>query len=250
MEIPMPNEHDGSQNPSPAAAPSPEEQIGNMVNAAVSSHIKRFTEKQLPALLEAAMKPLTEKLAAPPPPPAGDDAEPGKKKSKQDPETLALAKQLEDLKKELVDRDAKVAAAEKQAREDRAYHDLRGSLETKVRPELLDVVSKYLMQVEQRVVFDERGTPLFKSQRVPYAGGEPEDVNLPLRAGVDEFLKSEAAKPFLPAPTSSGAAPLPKRGQQAPAGQFDFSKPAGSDAEKAARAAERERMAMDRLRNQ
>lgn len=247
MENPMPHESDGSQNPSPAPQPSPEEQLGNMVNAAVSAHIKRFTEKQLPAILESALKPITEKLAAPPPP---ADDEGGKRKSKQDPETLALAKQLEDLKKELADRDQKVAAAEKRAREERAFGDLRTSLEGKVRPELLDFVAKHLVAVENRLVFDENGTPLFKSQRVPYAGAEPEEINLPLRAGIDEFLKSDSAKPFLPAPSSASASPLPKRPSMQQSSGFDFSRPANSDAEKAARSLERERLAKERLGNQ
>lgn len=243
----MPHESDPSQNGS-TQQPTAEEQLGNMVNAAVKAHLQRFTEKQLPTLLEAALKPISEKLAAAPPPPPVDD-EGKSKKSKQDPETNALAKQIEEMKKELADRDAKVAAAEKRAREERAYTELRGSLEGKVRPELIDMVAKHLMVVDQRVDFDESGVALFKSQRVPYAGAEPEELRLPLRAGVEDFLKSDAAKPFLPAPSGSGAAPLPKRGA-APVGGTDFSKPATTDAEKSRRAAERVRMAEAALKQQ
>lgn len=246
----MPPETPDSQNPDNQQSKSPEEQLGNMVNAAVSAHIKRFTEKQLPALLAEALKPINEKLAAPPPPPEGDDAK-AKKSSKQDPEVLAMAKQIEDMKRALEEKEQRAAAAEKKARDERAYTELRASLEGKVRPELLDVVAENLFYVKKSVDFDDAGNPLFKSSRSPYAGAEPEEVRLPLRVGVEDFLKSDGAKAFLPAPSAgAGAAPLPKRGSTPPSGGTDFTKPATSDAEKARRAAERERIAQQRLNQQ
>lgn len=246
----MPPETPDSSNPDQQQK-SVEEQLGNMVNAAVSAHIKRFTEKQLPAILEAslgkALEPIQAKLAAPQTP--SDDE--GKKKVKETPEMLAMAKQIEDMKRALEEKEQRATAAEKKARDERAYTELRASLEGKVRPELLDVVAENLFHVKKAVDFDEAGTPLFKSTRSPYAGAEPEEVRLPLRAGVEDFLKSEGAKAFLPAPSSgSGAAPLPKRGTAATPTGTDFSKPATTDAEKARRAAERAQLARQRLNQQ
>lgn len=243
----MPHEHDdGSQNPSdsqPKFVTSDE--IGNIVNSAVTAHLRRFTEKQLPEVLAGALKPITEKLNAPPPPPPEDD---GRKKSKQqDPELLAMAKKVEDMEKALASEKERVAAAERKAREERAYSELRGSLEGKVRPELLDMVAKHLFVVEGRVETDETGTALFRSTRVPYTGADPEDVRLPLRAGIEDFLKSDSAKPFLPAPASAGAPQLPKRGPSPAPGGVDFSKPATTDEDKARRSMERERIALEKL---
>lgn len=243
----MPNDDQGQSQETPAIKYVTADEIGNIVNSALTARLPRM----LAPALEAALKPLTDKLNAAPPasPPPADD-EDGKKKGKQSPELLAMAQQLEELKKGIVDRDAKVEAAEKKAREERSYNELRGSLEGKVRPELLDMVAKHLFVVEGRVETDETGTPLFKSTKVPYTGADPEDVRLPLRAGVEDFLKSDAAKHFLPAPTAgAGSSPLPKRGPTPTQGGTDFSKPATSDVDKARRSIERERIATERLKN-
>jgi hypothetical protein len=154
-----------------------------------------------------------------------------------------MVKKVEEMEKALSAERERVIAAEKKTREERAYTELRGSLEGKVRPELLDMVAKHLFMVEGRVETDESGTALFKSQRVPYTGAEPEEV----RAGVEDFLKSDAAKAFLPAPGTSSAPQLPKRGPSPNLGGTDFSKPATSDTDKARRSLERERIALEKL---
>ncbi len=230
-------------------APAPQyvtaDQIGNIVNAAVSSHLKR----SLGTAIEAAMKPITEKLAAAPPPPPADDETKRSHKKQPDPEFLALTQKLAGLENDLKTERERVAAEQKKSSDDRAYNTLRSSLENKIRPELLDMVTSHLFRVEKRVTVDEQGNPLFRSQRIAYTGAEPEDVDLPLRSGVDEFLKSDAAKPFLPAPGTSGASPMPKRGPSPNQGGIDFSKPATTDADKARRSIERERIANERLGN-
>src|SRR6185369_11418573 len=239
----MPNENDdGSQNPSEPRYVT-EDQIGNIVNSALTA---RFPKLLGPAL-DAALKPILDKLSAPPPAPPSDD-EGTTKKGKQNPELLAMAQKLEEMQKELKVRDERVAAAEKKGREDKAFADLRAGLEGKVRPELLGMLVENLFHVQKRVEFDDQGTPLFKTSRVPYTGADPEELRLPLGAGVEDFLKSEAAKPFLPAPNpGAGAGPLPKRGPSPNPGGTDFSKPATTEAEKTRRAMERERIAKERL---
>lgn len=238
----MPNDPQGESQSPESQTPSyvRADEIGNIVNSAVSSHLKR----SLASAIEAALKPVVEGLKtqlAPPPAPSSEE-EPGNSRKKQSPELLAMAKKVEDMEKALADSAAKVAAAEKKSQEQRAYTELRGALEGKVRPELLDMVAQHLFTVEKRVDFDESGTPLFKATKVAYTGAEPEEFRLPLRNGVEEFLKGEAAKPFLPAPNSgSGAGPLQKRAP-VQSGGTDFSKPATTDAERIQRAAERARL--------
>jgi hypothetical protein len=244
----MPNDTQGSETQE--NKPSAEEQMGNMVNAAVKQHVARFIKNEFPALIGDALKPVLEQVAAAQAAPPAEEVAP-KGKAKQDPEYLALQKSFEDLKTSLATSEKARVDAENKAREERAYGDLRSGLEGKVRPELLDVVAKYLFVAEKRVEFGEDGAPLFKTQRTPFAGADPEDVRLPLRAGIDEFMKSEAAKPFLPAPGTAGAGPLPKSRNAAPPRVGpDFSQPAGSDAEKASRAFERERMVQEKLGRQ
>ncbi len=234
---------DPSQNGSePQQQPSPEAAMGNMVNAAVKQHVARFIKNEFPAMIGEALKPVLEQVAAVKTAPPVEETE-KKGKGKQDPDYLALQKSFEDLKNSLAASEKARADAENQAREDRAYGDLRAGLEGKVRPELLDVAAKHLFIADKRVEFDESGTPLFRVQRPPFIGGDPEDVRLPLKAGIDEFMKSEAAKPFLPAPASSGASPLPKRSGVPASAGVDLSKSGGSDADKVARAMERSRIA-------
>lgn len=246
----MPNDNEGSSNESEPKYLTSDE-VGQIVNAAVTSHLRRFTEKQLPELLNGALKPLAEKIAAVPPPSDGGEEDSTKKKSKQSPEYLAMQQEMEAMKKALQAEKDRVAAAEKKSREERSYSELRSSLEGKVRPEFLDLVAKHLFVVEGRVETDETGSSLFKTTHIPYTGADPEEIRLPLKAGIDQFLKSDTAKPFLPAPTSgASSAPLPKRGPSPTHSGTDFSKPATSDTEKAMRALERERMAANRLKSQ
>jgi hypothetical protein len=245
MEISMPHENDPvSQTPEQPKYVTADE-IGNIVNSALTARLP----KMLTPAIEAALAPITAKLAAAPAPVAAtEEQEPAKGKGKQSPELADMARKVEQMEKALASEKERVAAAEKKQREDAAYQTLRTSLEGKVRPELLDMVAKHLFVVEGRVEIDEAGTPLFKSTKVPYTGADPEDVRLPLASGVEDFLKSDAAKPFLPAPNSgAGAGPLPKRGPSPTQSGVDFSKPASSDAEKARRSAERERIANERL---
>lgn len=226
----------GEQNEEQTPKTLTEADVGNMVNRAVSAHITRFTEKTLPGLLESSFKTLAEKLTPPAPQPKAEGEGEGeggtKKKSKQDPETAALAKTVEDLKKQIEDRDKAVAAEQKKFREEKGFNALKGALAEKVRPELLDVVAKMLFHVDQKVTYDEQGNPLFKSK-----DSYGDEVTLPIGAGVDEFLKSDTAKPFLPAPSAGNAGgALPKTRTAAPAANPNAQPGTGSDAERVQRA--------------
>ncbi len=237
----MPTDDDSSTESAPKYITA--EEIGTIVNAAVTSHLKR----SMGSAIEAAMKPVLDKLAAAPAPAPAVTEETDGRRKKQDPEMLAMATQLADLQKTLQSERDRVIAAERRGREDRAYNDLRTTLEGKVRPDLLDVVTKHLFHVEKLVEVDDTGNALFRAQHVPYTGADPEDIRLPLRAGVESYLKSDSAKPFLPAPGTSGASPMPKRGPTQQQGGTDFSKEGATDLDKARRSIERERIAKERL---
>lgn len=198
----MPDENPGDSNN--ALKYITEDQIGNIVNAAVTNHLKRFTENQLPKMLEASLKPIADKLSAPASTPDPEE----KGKSKVDPQVAALSKQLEDMQKAMAaEREGRIAAEKKQ-REDRAFSDLKASLAPKVRPELLDMLANHLFKVEGRVEFEEDGSAVFKYERNNY--GMKEEVRLPIKDGVDAYLNSDAAKPFIPAPGTSQTTPVRK----------------------------------------
>jgi hypothetical protein len=249
-ENPDSNNPDGTDTNNQQPKALTNEDVANIANSAITAQLKRFMEKQLPGLFEQHLKPITERLAAPQTPPEGGEG--GGKKGKQDPEMLAMAQKVADMEKALQSERDRVTAAEKKNREDRAYAELRTSLEGKVRPEFIDIVAENLFHVKKAVEFDDAGNPLFKTKRAPlYAGAEAEEVSLPLRDGVGEFLKSEFAKPYLPAPSAgAGSTPLPKRGPSPVQAGTDFSKPAASEADKARRAAERARIARQRMGQQ
>ncbi len=178
---------------------------GTVANAAAKAHISRFSEKVLPGLIANAMKPLLDELQAlkATPKPESDEG----KSKKGDPAMAAVQAQLEDFKSKFAQAEAGRAAAEKKSRDDNARGALKDALAPHVRPELLGMLTDHLIVLKQVVEFDEDGTPLFKSKKADIYG-DLEDVRMPLKDGVTQYLKSEEAKAFLPSPGSSGAAPL------------------------------------------
>ncbi len=192
-----------------------------VANAAAKAHISRFSEKVLPGLIASAMKPILDEiqaLKAPKP-----DADDGKSKAKNDPANAALQAQLDDFKNKFAQAEAGRAAAEKKSRDDSARGALKDALAPHVKPELLGMLTDHLIVLKQVVEFDEDGTPLFKSKKADIYG-DLEDVRMPLKDGVAQYLKSDEAKAFLPSPGSSGAAPLKKsQGIRNNAGPVDLS---------------------------
>ncbi len=180
---------------------------GVMANAAAKAHISRFSEKVLPGLIAAAMKPLMDEIQTLKAPKG--DAEDVKGKSKNDPAMAAVTAQLEDMKAKFASAESARVAAEKRSRDDGAKAALKDALAPHVRPELLGMLTDNLYVMKGVVDFDDDGTPLFKAKRKDQYG-DPEDIRLPMKDGVAQFLKSEEAKAFLPSPGSSGAAPKHK----------------------------------------
>ncbi len=225
----MPPENDDSTETSTdtqSETPKPEDQFGNLANAAAKSHITRFSEKILPGLLAAAMKPLHDEIASLRAPKPEED----KTKSKgTDPQVAALQASLEEFKSKLTSEQQARIAAEQKSRDDRAHNALKSELAPHVRPELLGMLADNLYHMKKVVDFDDDGSPLFKSKKLD-AFGDPEEVRMPLKDGVQHFLKSEEAKAFLPAPSSgSGASQMRKPGSKATA---PFNPETASEADK------------------
>ncbi len=197
----MPPENDDSLNPSPDASETPKaDDLGSVANAAAKSHVSRFAEKVLPGYLAAALKPLQDEIAALRAPKPDDDDAGTSKKGKADPVVAALQAQLEDFKTKFTSEQTARQAAEAKARDERAHSALKSELASQVRPELLGILTNDLYHQRKVIEFADDGTPLFKSQKVDMYG-DLEDVRMPLKDGVANFLKSEEAKAFLPAPS-------------------------------------------------
>lgn len=210
-------------------------QAAQIANDAATAHSKRLAKE-----FETKFESL--KTAPPPPPPPDPKID---EKIAKDPVTAALQAQLKELSEKYTVSEERAKAAEKRSRDESAFNTLKSSL-TGVKPELQDAAAQLLFHVEKRVQFDESGQPLFL---VPQErGGLVEDVAMPLAKGVEFWVKSESAKPFLPAPggnagsgrggksPSPGSIPTGRR----PNGIPVYDKPATTDAEKVARAGELE----------
>jgi len=203
----MPPEPDDSNPVTPDPAATAETDLNQKLNSVVTAHLKRFTEKQLPAMFEAALKPLHEKLAAPPA--HVEEETKSKSKDKQSPEMAALLAQVEDMKAKMTAAETARATAEQKQRDDGARGALKDALAQHVRPELLNILTDHLFHQKKVVEFDDDGSPLFRSKKTDVFGGE-EDVRMPLKAGIEQFLKTDEAKPFIPAPGSAQSSPMKK----------------------------------------
>lgn len=227
----MPPETDDSTHTSTDTTdtlPNPSNDFGNIANAAAKAHINRWVEKSLPGVIAAAVKPFQDELAALRAPKTDDD-ESGKKNHKASPEVEAMKARIEELTGKFTSEQQARAAAEKSARDDRAHNALKSELAAHVNPALLGILTDSLYHMRKVVDFDEDGSPLFKSTRTD-AFGDPEVVRMPLKDGVAQFLKSEEAKAFLPAPgVGSGATPIRRPGSKSPT---PFNPETASDADK------------------
>lgn len=184
-----------------------EDAIAQIVNAAVSSHLKRSLGKAI----EEAIKPVAEQLSQLKT--AREEAPPQdtKKKSDVDPEVVALKKQVADLTTAMQRSAEEAAAAQRQAREEKAYASLRDQLQGKVRPEALPIALD-VIRARKLLTINEDGTVTFRHRAALAKGMEEQDHEFPLDRGVGEFLKSKDAALFLPAPGGPG----PRQGNRPP----------------------------------
>jgi hypothetical protein len=242
----------GGGGDQPAFTEAQTAELGKIVNAAVTSHIKRGLGPAIGEALKgfdfgAALKlddvldAKLEKLLAD----AGDDDAPGKpgnQPPKPDPKIAALEAKLAEVTGKLEAEAKARTEAEGKARDEKALAALKTALGPHVRPEALEIAASHLFVAQKRVEVDEAGNVLLKVRKAPFAGGAEEDVPMPLADGVQHWVKSSEGKFFAPAPASGGQGPAggaPRRVNHGSDGLPVYDKPATTDAEKIRRAEER-----------
>lgn len=221
-----------------------EEDVGRIVNAAVTSQLKRLLG---PAITEAigGLK-LDKQIAAEvaklkpeqaPEPKPSDGGKP-------DPKVAALEATVQELKAKLAADAEETKKLQQASRDKDALAALKSALGPLVRPEALDIAASHLFVAQKRVTVDEQGNPLISVRKSAYAGAAEEDVQMPLADGVQHWIKSPEGKFFAPAPSAGGqdtkGGGAPRRVNVGSDGLPRYEQPAATDAEKIRRVQERE----------
>ena len=229
-----PNTPTGGANPNDGDPADADAKLANLVNSAVSAHLKRELPKLGKGLSDQLGASLAEQLAKLAPkgadPAGGDPSGAGGKEPAKDPAYQALRLEMDGLKKANAEERAKREASEVRERNGAARTRLTNELGKHIRPELLeDAVD--LAFARGRIAFDEDGTPLYRTKR------DGEEVLVPIEDGVAQFVKSPQAAAYLPAP----GAPAARRvgGARMQNGARVYETPATTDEEKVRRAMER-----------
>lgn len=225
-------------------------ELGKIVNAAVTSQLKRGLGPAIGEALKtvnwAETLKLDEAISGRLDQLLKEEEKPTEQQqvaTKPDPKVSALEAKVQELTKTLQQQADEVKSAKEAARNEKALSDLKGILGSHVRPEALDIAASHLFLAQKRVTFDEQGNPLFTVKRAPYAGAAEEDTPMPLADGVAHWLKTDEGKFFLPAP-SAGTPPRGPLGPRTPSQQRaagtmpTYDQPATTDAEKIRRAEE------------
>jgi hypothetical protein len=195
--------------------------LGQTVNSAVTSQLKRLDFKKM---IGDAIAPVLEGLK---PAPKGDDEEEDKggkgKAPEKDGAVLKLQRELETMKADAKKAQDEAAAEKKAARIEKVETTVRSLLGSRVRPEVLDLTVSAL-RARGALVVDDEGNASF---RLPFAaskGAKPELTDFSLEDGVAEFLKTPEAAALVPAPNNGGSgAPARPRGPAGRPGSFDMS---------------------------
>lgn len=174
---------------------SDDKKLSNLVNSAVSTHLKRALPKFLEDAITPHMAALKELVAPKPAEPAAPAAN-AAQTTGTDP---AILKQLEDMKAQLKKEQDTRARERQQAREEKAISDVRAALVGKVRPEAVEHLIKVM--VHDRVIQTDGAMVTLKIG---------DDV-LDLKEGLQDYLARKEHAIFLPAPGYNQA---PKAGKQ------------------------------------
>lgn len=237
----------GGGNDNLPANPFSDEQqtaLGQMVNQAITSHMKRGLA---PAIAEAMKATNWGEILAPeitkliPKVEPGDD-DPAKPKPKGggqsdlERQIAKLAAELETEKLGRTEAEKRRMQAEQDRRQDAAKIKLRTALQDKVAPGALEHAVAYLTVVENRLKVDENGNATFRVRRAPYKGAPEEDVDVSLEEAIPVVLGEETMKVYLPPPKGSGGNnPGPKGNGAIP----QYTTPASTEDEKSRRVLEK-----------
>lgn len=156
------------------------EQVGQMINSALSSHFKRFKSD-----LEMLVKPPEDK-------------------KKEETQLQTALRKLEEFEQRAV-------KAESEAREQRTEGRLRSTLAKRGLAEDQQELALAYLKSKGLVTHGEDGEPIVTLKKAKTKGGVPEPLQYTLEDGVGEWLSNDAtAKPLLPAPKPTGKpAPTP-----------------------------------------
>ena len=206
----MPDDTNPSDLPEHASADDLDARIaravGAALNPAISSHLKRQQSAMDKAIADGVARALA---ASRPAEAAPSDAPAHGAPAKPDPMLVKLREELDTFKRRTEEAESRSRATEERDRTERTHGDLRTLLtKANVRPELLDAAHTVL--ATRALKFDEDGNATLEIKRARAKGASPEAVAFDLETGVRDWLASDEARPFLPAPGS--AAPSARAG--------------------------------------
>jgi len=185
--------------PATTDKPDPLAHLPNLVNSAVSSQLKRALGSLDKTIAEAVAKAVGSAAPAPQAAPQSGSAP----VPSVDPALAKLREELDAHKRELEAERRRVRETEERSRAERTDASLREALRKAVRPELIDGAFYALKATSLR--FDEDGTPKLAISRRRERDRPAEEVAFSIEDGVSDWLKSEAAKAYLPPPVAPPA---------------------------------------------
>lgn len=201
---------EGGQEPalSEAAKGEVAKMVNEAVNGAVTNHLNRFKKsftEEMTKTFGETLGPISEQLKAlsesAKKPPGGDRRDPSD-------ETKELLARYEGRIKELEQQNKAEREAREQEKQTRLREEERGQLAQVLRAKgLPDVTVKAAVALlhteEKRVARTEDGKIVFKIEKGTGAGRYTDELEV--EAGVDEWLKTDEGKGFLPARPAQGA---------------------------------------------
>jgi len=211
--------------------------IGQTVNAAVTSHLKRqpALADQLKAVdWKSMLGPVVSELV-PKPDDGGSGGDSGGKGGKAKGGDDAMARQLKELADKYEASEKRAAEAERLRTEsetnrklDAAKLKLRSGLADKLAPGMVDVAIDHLTVVQGRLKVDDQGNPTFRVKRSAYKGGPEEDAEVSLDEALTTLIDEPGMKIFkaAPKPPTGGGPPGPRVPGSGGGGQHLSSDPA------------------------
>lgn len=216
---------DDKQKSAPTDTPKAltEEDVGRIVNAAVTSHLKRSLSSSLPDAIKDSLAVMnfgqqieeTVKRLLPQQP--TDDKSKDDKKPPKDPE---FQRQLQDMATKLEASERRYKESEQlrnkiesQRRFDAARTSLTSALKDKAHPDFLDDWVNKLALVEKRLKVADNGDATLRVKRSPFKGAPEEEEDLPIAQAVPLLLERAEEKKYQAVPNTGDG-----RGTRGPSG--------------------------------
>lgn len=178
------------------------DEIVALVNSAITGHQKRFAEsfkKDFGATLQDVVK---QAIAAQQPPEPKPDTQ-SQGQAQRDPAMVKLQEQLDQIRQKWQEAETKSKQTEERARRESTHAQLKEMLAQKG---IKGVKASALIahfESTGALRFDDEGQAQLAVKRTRVKGAKPEEVAFDLSEGIDDWSKTDDAKDFLPAPTST-----------------------------------------------